>query len=211
MNKGFYLVFEGITGSGKTTQVKKLAKYLREKYPDKKIVLTREPGGSEIADKIRQVVQVIKFDEGMDPICEAYLYAASRAQTLRKVVQPILVQRGIVISDRSFVSSLAFQGGGRQLGLKEILKINQTAIGHLEPNLIVYLDLDVKASLRRCLDQDGDKFEMKGAKFFTKVARSYRQASRLNILKNKWLNVDASGSEGEVFARIIKAINPYLK
>ena len=100
--KGLYIAFEGVIGSGKSTQSKLLQKYLEKTIKDKLILATKEPGGSEIANEIRKTVQGTHIQEAMDPVCEAYLYAASRAQTLRTVVKPILDKGGIVISDRSF-------------------------------------------------------------------------------------------------------------
>lgn len=82
-----YIIFEGIIGTGKTTQSKRLFEYLKEQYKDKEVIWTREPGGTEVSDEIRKVVQGTDFEEHMDPICEAYLYASSRAQSLRTVVK----------------------------------------------------------------------------------------------------------------------------
>ena len=109
MSKGKYIVFEGIVGTGKTTQSKKLYQYFKKQYPRKKIIWTYEPGDSEIANEIRKIVQGTNFNEKMDSICEAYLYASSRAQTLRTIIKPVLEKNGIVIADRSFITSLAFQ------------------------------------------------------------------------------------------------------
>lgn len=104
-----YIVFEGMVGSGKSTQSKKLFEYLQVKYPERKIIHVREPGSTIIAQEIRLLAQSRVFEEEMDPICEAYLYAASRAQSLRHMVKPTLDAGGIVIADRSFISSLAYQ------------------------------------------------------------------------------------------------------
>lgn len=110
--KGLYIVFEGIVRTGKSTQAKLLANHLRNDFPNKEIVLTYEPGGTEIADAIRVLAQGTRFREEMDPICEAYLYASARSQSLRKIVRPTLEHGGIVIADRSYLSSVAYQGGG---------------------------------------------------------------------------------------------------
>jgi dTMP kinase len=104
-----YIVFEGMVGSGKSTQSKRLFDYLKEKYPDWNIIHVREPGSTIIAQEIRLLAQAREFEEEMYPICEAYLYAAARAQLLHTVVHPTLDAGGIVISDRSFITSLAYQ------------------------------------------------------------------------------------------------------
>jgi dTMP kinase len=132
---GKYIAFEGPSRSGKTTQVRLLEELLRRMFPDREIVVTREPGAgpgqSSIADVIRDIVQgriAQSFREQMTFMAEVYLYAASRAQTLRAVVLPALSRGAIVIADRCFVSSVAFQGGGRELGLQQVLGYNQLAV-----------------------------------------------------------------------------------
>src|SRR3989338_5871436 len=117
-----YIVLEGVVGCGKTTQAKKLYEHLKKNYPGREIILTREPGGSEIAERIRTLVQGTEFSEVMTPECEAYRYAASRAQTLRSIVSPTIQRGGTVISDRSFLSSMAFQGAARGLGTETVLE-----------------------------------------------------------------------------------------
>ncbi|MBX4187602.1 MAG: dTMP kinase [Candidatus Doudnabacteria bacterium] len=135
MTRGFYLVFEGPNRSGKTTQSNKLTEFMKEKYTNKEILVTREPGAgpgqSEIANDIRDIVQgqvAQSFSEPMNPYAEACLYAASRAQTLRMVIAPALERGAIVVADRSFISSLAFQGAGRELGIESVLELNRNAI-----------------------------------------------------------------------------------
>ena len=210
MKKGFYVIFEGSHGSGKTTQSKKLFEYLKEKYPNKEIIWTREPGGSEVADAIRKIVQGTKFGESMDPVCEAYLYAASRAQTLRTVVKPVLDRGGIVISDRSFITSLSLQSFGRKLGTDLVLKINKIAVGGVIPNLVLFLRLSIAVGLSRTSDHDGDKFENEKIPFLRKAELGYKKASKLNMFKGKWLNVNAEGCIDEVFGRVLKAIEKHF-
>lgn len=134
MKMGFYMAIEGPSRSGKTTQIKNLTEFWQKNYPEP-LVVTREPGAgpgqSEIADKIRDIVQgetAQGFKEEMNPWTEACLYAATRAQTLRRVVFPALRKGHNVLADRSFVSSLAFQGGGRGLGIPGVLELNLIAI-----------------------------------------------------------------------------------
>jgi dTMP kinase len=206
-----YIVFEGIVGTGKTTLSKKLYDYLKSKYPKKEVVWTCEPGGTEIAQKIRKCVQGTKFNEDMDPICEAYLYAASRAQSLRTIVKPIIEKGGIAISDRSFITSVANQGFGRDLGVKRALKINEPAVEGIHPDLVVFLDVAPKIAITRVHDGNGDKFERFGIDFYKKLRKGYKKISKMKMFKNKWVDVKLENDAIEKnFKIILKAVKPYL-
>lgn len=198
-----YIVFEGIVGTGKTTQSKLFVEYLSEKFPNKEVVWTREPGGSEIADEIRRVVQATPFKEPMEPICEAYLYAASRAQTLRSVVKPEIEKGNIVVSDRNFLTSLSFQAFGRGLGLDKVWNINKIAVEEMIPDMIIFLDLNVETAISRTQDADGDKFEKLGRNFFEKARGGYLKAGKSNMLKNSFVVIDASSSIEEIQKQVI--------
>lgn len=202
-----YIVFEGIVGTGKSTQAKLLFDYLKEKYPKKEIILTREPGGTEISEQIRKLVQGTKHDEKMEYVCESYLYAASRAQSLRTIVKPVLEKKGIVISDRSFISSLSYQGFARKLGLKKVLEINEVAIEGFIPDIIFYLDLDVETALKRTFDKDGDKFESKNISFFREIQKGYFEISELDMFEGKWKTIDANRSKHEISEDIKRTLH----
>lgn len=206
MKKGFYIIFEGCHGTGKTTQSKKLVELLKKKFPQKEVVWTREPGGSEIAESIRKLVQGTKFSEEMDFVCEAYLYAASRAHTLRKVVKPVLEKGGFVIQDNSFITSLAYQGAARGLSFETCLEINKIALADVLPDLVIHMSLDLQSSHARAFDSDGDKFERLGIEFDRKVEAGYKKASKLPMFKEKWINVNAEGDISDVFNKILKRI-----
>lgn len=193
-----YIAFEGIVGCGKTTQSRILAEKLGA-------VWTKEPGGDEISDAIRKVVQGTKFESEMDPVCEQYLYAASRAQTLRKVVKPILERGGTVVSDRSVFTSLAYQGFGRDLGIDKVLEINKEAVQDLWPDLVIFLDLDIDLALSRTKDQSGDKFESMDKEFFEKVRDGYLQIAKL--YKDIFVIIDGSGSSEEVAEKIWQTLS----
>jgi len=203
---GFYIIFEGCHGTGKTTQSKKLFEFLKKKFPHKEIIWTREPGGGEITESIRKLVQGTKFSEEMDPHCEAYLYAASRAQSLRRIVKPVLEKNGIVIQDNSFITSLAYQGAARKLGFETCLAINEIALGGTLPDLVIHLSLDLQASRARTLDADGDKFEKLGIEFDKRIETGYKKTSKLTMFKGKWINVNAEGDITDVFNKILKRI-----
>lgn len=174
-NRGKYIVFEGLPKCGKSTQANLLYKELTQKFPQRKIILTKEPGGSEIADAIRKLVQGTPFTEQMTPVCEAYLYAASRAQTLRTVIRPVVDEGGIVLADRSVLSSKAFQGGARGLGINTIDEINRVALHDSYADKVFFLDSDIKVCYERARKEyDGtDKFEAMDFDFFKKIRSGY--------------------------------------
>jgi dTMP kinase len=146
-----YIVLEGIVGSGKTTQVRKLVEYFRQS--EKIVTQVREPGSSPIAEDIRHLAQAKSWaDETMHPLTNAYLYAAARAQTLETIVRPALGRGDIVISDRSWLSSCAIQGEAQGLGIERILEINLPIVSGILPDLIIYLDADIDLALARTFD-----------------------------------------------------------
>jgi dTMP kinase len=204
-----YIVFEGIVGTGKSTQSKLLLDYLKSISKNKEVILTREPGGTEISEQIRKLVQGSKYSEKMDYACESYLYAASRAQSLRAIVRPILEKGGTIISDRSFISSLAYQGFARKLGLQKVLDINKVAIDGFIPDIIFYLKLDIESGLKRTFDKDGDKFESKDIDFFKEIEKGYAEISKLKMFEGKWFNIEAFGTKNEVFERIKKILHTF--
>lgn len=209
MKKGLYIVFEGIVGSGKTTQSKLLVERLKKEFPHREIVWTREPGGSEIAGAIRKVVQATEYEETMEPVSECYLYAAARAQMLRKVVVPVIRRGGIVVSDRSFVTSVAFQGAGRGLSYDIVLKINKVAVNDVYPDLLLFIDMDPAISLKRARDAIGDKWERMGLDFFQRTKKGYQFAKRK--LKKVWVDIDGNGSvekiHGKIYTRVVKLLH----
>ena len=218
MPRGLYIVFEGVVGTGKTTQSKLLVEDLKERFPDREIVWTREPGGSPIAEAIRTVVQGTTFPEPMDPMCEVYLYAAARAQSLRAVVKPVLDRGGIVVSDRSFCTSVAFQGGGRafrgggiQMEVEHVLKVNESAIEGFIPDIIIEIDLDPEIGLQRTFDKTGDKFESMPVEFFRKCIEGYCELSQNPRFAPIWKRVNGEGSMEEVEERIAEVLKDVLK
>jgi len=198
-----YIVFEGIPSSGKTTQSKLLTNYLQEKSGNKKVLWTREPGGSEIADDIRQVAQVNSYKEKMNPVCEAYLYASSRAQTLNTIVQPNLQQGNIVIADRSFITSLVFQGHFREIGVDKIFEINKIAINSIIPDIVIYINSNPTTCYNREKDLSGDKFERLNLDFYKTVYNGYTKVKTFPIIKDKWIDIDGNQSIEQVSETIV--------
>ena len=128
----------------------------------------------------------------MHPLTEAYLYAASRAQLLHTVVRPALDRGAIVISDRSVLSSLAYQGGAQGVSIEDILSLNELALRGSEADIIFGLSADIDTALSRTFDTAGDKFESYGREFFERVVSAYEKVSQMPIFANNWQNIDAS-------------------
>jgi dTMP kinase len=197
-----YIVFEGIVGSGKTTQVQKLVAYMRSLGHD--IIHVREPGSTPIAEDIRHLAQAKEWeDELMHPLTNAYLYAAGRSQTLHTVVAPALSAGKTVISDRCFLSSCAYQGEAQWLGIDTVLAVNEEAIRGILPDIVLYMDMDIDIALARTSDTLWDKWESMDKVFFQAIVRGYDKCEKLDIMKNRFVRIDANGSEEEVFERIL--------
>lgn len=177
MNKGLFITFEGPDGSGKTTQINACASYMREKGYD--VVLTHEPGGTPVGERIRELLLDPK-NKGMDDVCEALLYAASRAEHVKKVILPALRAGKAVISDRYIDSSYAYQGAGRGLG--DAVRVwNEYAIREAMPDLTVLLLLDpeegrkrIEARVKTGGATELDRIEMEKLEFHTKVYERYK-------------------------------------
>ena len=202
---GIFISFEGPDGAGKTTALEKLLPLLKERT-DKEVVLSREPGGSIIAEKIRKIILDI-HDEEMDPRTEALLYAAARRQHLVDAVLPALEEGKVMLSDRFVDSSIAYQGGGRQIGTKEVGEINDFAIdGHL-PDLTVYFDVTPDVGLGRIRkDHEGamDRLEKEAISFHNRVYDSYMQIVKDNPDRIK--TIDAEQAPEKVVSDALNVI-----
>lgn len=164
-----FVTFEGIDGSGKSTQAELLRARLEADGFD--VVVTREPGGTELGERIRDLVL---HGGHVSPWAEALLYAASRAQHVDEVIRPALERGAWVVCDRYVDSSVAYQGVGRELGLDRVLDLNLAAVGGLMPDRTFLLELDVAASSGR-LQGDHDRLEREPGDFHTRVADGYRE------------------------------------
>ena len=176
MSRGHFIAFEGVDGSGTTTQSRLLASHLRE--AGLPVTLTREPGGTPVAEKIRQLVLDPSL-EGVSPTAELFLYAASRSQHVEEVIAPSLDRGDVVICDRYIASSLAYQGYGRGLGVEVIERVNRLAVGECLPDATIYLLLPVEVAWTRLRRRDvADRLEQKGMALQEKVSRGYQQIAR---------------------------------
>ena len=205
MKKGCFIVIEGPDGSGKTTVCKLLAEKLKEEGHE--VVHTREPGGIDIAEQIRNVILDPK-NTAMDPKTEALLYAASRAQHLVERVIPSINEGKIVLCERFVYSSLVYQGYARGLGIDAIYDINRFAIGDMMPVLVIYLDVDEKTGLSR-VDSRGNKDRLDGesSAFHKKVVAGYQ------LIKERFKDfkvVDASKDVDTVLRDCMDIINSFI-
>ena len=172
MSKGYFITFEGPDGCGKTTQIERLREYLSSKGFD--IVLTREPGGTPISEKIRAILLDPENKEESG-VTEALLYAASRAQHVAEKIKPALEEGKIVLCDRFMDSSLAYQAYARDLG-EDVISINMFAIQGCSPDLTIFLDLDPEIGQKRQVERGKlDRLEQEGLSFQKKVYDGYQQ------------------------------------
>lgn len=175
-NKPLYIAFEGGEGSGKSTQSRLLAEKIGSSA-----ILTREPGGTPTGSRLREILLSPETGE-LDPWTEAYLMAADRAELTKEVIRPNLTQRKHVISDRTFASSIAYQGAGRELGEDEILKLNLANPQLILPDLMFVLLPPSPEELARRMNRNLDRFEQAGDDFHTRIALSFGQMA--NFLAN---------------------------
>ena len=171
--RGAFVSVEGLDGSGKGTQIAYLADALDRFGFD--VVHTREPGGTPIGEKIREIL-LDRENSGMTDITEALLYAASRAQHVREKIRPAVEKGQLVLCDRFLESSVAYQGGGRQLGVDRVLEINREAVDGTMPDVTVYLDICHREALkRRCAASEPDRMEMEADSFHARVEEAYHE------------------------------------
>lgn len=196
-----FITFEGPDGSGKSTIIQKVYDYLIENNYD--VIKTREPGGSPIAEKIRNLILDTENTE-MDYRTEALLYAASRAQHVEETILPALNENKIVLCDRFLISSLAYQGVGRDLGIENVRKINEFAINGVFPDFVLFFDVDPITTLKRKSSLDtADRLEKEGNNFHERVYYGYKEI--LNSEKNIEI-IDATQSVEDVFSQCIKVL-----
>ena len=201
MKKGKLVTFEGGDGAGKSTQLKLLKDYLeREKI---EFILTREPGGTEVSEKIRKILK--SKENKICAECEALLYAAARAELVNEIILPALKEGKTVICDRFIDSSLAYQGQARGLGEEAVLKANELALKGLKPDLTFFLDIAPDISFKRKGGADGDdRLENEGEAFHRKIYECYiNLASRE---KGRICKLDATQNPEHIHEEIIRTL-----
>ena len=196
-----FINFEGPDGSGKSTIIQKVYDYLIENNYD--VIKTREPGGSPIAEKIRNLILDTENIK-MGYRTEALLYAASRAQHVEETILPALNENKIVLCDRFLISSLAYQGVGRGLGIENVRNINDFAINGIFPDFVLFFNVDPITTLKRKSSLDtADRLEKEGNNFHERVYNGYKEI--LNSEKNIEI-IDATQSVEDVFSQCIEVL-----
>ena len=167
--RGIFITVEGGDGAGKSTQLANIRQYMEERNID--AIFTREPGGTVIAEKIREII-LDPENEGMEDLTEALLYAASRAEHVRKVIAPALESGTTVVCDRFVDSSIAYQGYGRGLG-EVVETINAPAVNGYVPDLTIFLDLEPEVAMNRISNRGHDRLEIESPDFHDRVHEGY--------------------------------------
>jgi dTMP kinase len=224
--RGKFITFEGLDGTGKSTQLRKLAAALR--LAGHKVVETREPGGTVTGEKIRRVL-LDSATQGLSPMAEMALMFASRAQHIAEVIQPALERGQIVLCDRFTDSTEAYQGSGRKLGSDAVLELHRILCGNLQPDLTILLDSDPAMSLgrarlrnQRASDRaknsnksagkthvDENRFEQQSRNFFARVRDGYMAIAARE--SQRVVAVDASGPPTQTHRRIVDVVHHKLK
>lgn len=209
MPKGIFITFEGIDGCGKSTQLSLLREYLESRGMD--IVLVREPGGTAVGEKIREILLDRKNDT-MVSTAEILLYEAARAQITEEVIRPALLQGKAVICDRFFDSASAYQGHARGLGMELVGELNKIATGGLEPDITFLLDILPREALlrRKVRGEAEDRLEALGLSFQEKVREGYLALASGSSGNGRIRIIDASCSMQEIADEIRRNIDAFL-
>lgn len=199
--RGLFVTLEGPDGSGKSTMISLVGQYLAERGIDH--VITREPGGTSIGEKIRGII-IDRDNSKMGAETEALLFAASRAQHVHEKILPSIEAGKVVVCDRFLLSSLAYQGVGRGLGIQEVKAVNDFGLRGITPDLILFFHVDPEVTLLRKTNEGGDRLEEEGGAFHKEVYEGY-----MNLLKmypENIIMIDAEKPIDEVYAQTITAL-----
>jgi dTMP kinase len=201
-----FITFEGVEGCGKTTQARLLAARFAEHGA--RTLVTREPGGAAISEQIRAILLDNKND-GMDPMAEALLYVASRAQFVAEIVRPALAVGTVVICDRYADSTLAYQGYGRGLDVGTLEQLNTIATGGLVPDITLLLELSVAEGLdRRHKEGNANRLDNAGSAFHERVRNGYHALAAAD--PQRWRVIDAAAAPSVVAAEVWSALSPFV-
>ena len=206
-NKGLFITFEGVEGAGKTTLIQKLVQYFTEKKQD--IFLTREPGGSELGKKLRAII--LNAEEKIYPSAELFLFLADRAQHVEDCIKPALQAGKIVLCDRFIDSTIAYQGFGRGMDIKQLSLLNKLATNSLEPDLTLLLDLPPEIGLKRAktrnieqnLTIDEGRFEAEALQFHQKIRYGFLSLAKQ---EKRFFIINAEQDAEQVFHTVIQYI-----
>jgi dTMP kinase len=214
-HRGKFITFEGLDGTGKSTQIEKLAKALRAR--GLVVVVTREPGGTQIGEKIRDVILDSATAE-LSPMAEMALMFASRTQHIREVIAPAVAQGKVVLCDRFTDSTEAYQGAGRKLGSRPVLELHRILCDDLQPDLTLLMDSDVGTSVERARrrnqksavkngrsQKDENRFEQENRAFFGRVRHGYMVIARRE--PERVVVINARGTPSQTHAKILDAVS----
>lgn len=199
MMQGLFITFEGPDGCGKTTQMKLLAEYFEKK--GKEVVLTREPGGKGLGEKVREIL--LNYDGKVSDRCESFLFLADRAQNIDIIVNPAVKEGKIVLCDRHIDSTVAYQGYGRGLNIDRINMLNNLATNGKKPDLTFVFDVDVETSMKR-VGKEKDRMESAGIDFHNRVRKGYLELAKQEPKRIKVL--DATKSIEEIHKDVINIL-----
>lgn len=204
--KGKFITFEGCEGVGKSTQMKWLSEHLEKNNIP--CIFTREPGGSAIAEKIRELILEPSHTD-MSNVCEALLYSAARNQHLKDIVIPNMEQGINVICDRFTDSTFAYQGVGRGLGIEFIESLNKLSIENILPDATIFLDLHPREAFDRKGGRDSkDRLELMDMEFHERVYSGYKML--VERYPDRIIEIDASGEKKDTHKKVIEAVNKVL-
>jgi dTMP kinase len=204
---GFFISFEGIDKSGKSTQADMLAKHLQTKGYE--VVFTYEPGATELGKEIRHLVLTWKPHGDVDPTAEMFLFAADRAQHVSEVIKPALEKNKIVITDRYVDSTLAYQGYGRGLDLNQLASTQQVATGGLLPHMTIWVDVDVETARARFGKEKADRLESENDGLFERVRAGYEKLYLAS--PQRFLKVDGCRTIEDIFEEICRGVEKRLE
>lgn len=209
----FFITFEGVEGSGKTTQIQRLKKYLTQKGISCKV--TREPGGCPISEKVRKILLNPDHQE-MVPICELLLYEAARAQHVKEVIEPFLKKGGVVLCDRFSDATIAYQGYGRRIDLKWIELLNHLSSQGIRPDVTFLLDCPSDVGLKRALQRNRalkqereERFEREEIQFHQLVRKGYLAIAKKEPRRMKV--IDTREGEDKVFETIRQIVDELIE
>lgn len=208
MSRGAFITFEGSEGCGKSTQTKRLGARLEEIGVP--VLITREPGGTAIGEKIRELLQFAPESLAMTPEAELLLFEASRSQLVREIIRPALERGTVVISDRFFDSTTVYQGVARKLDPEIVEKLNDFAVGADKPDLTFVLELKIATARERLLRrvrpvQAVDRMEQEPVEFYERVCEGYRELARRDPARMRLL--DGSQSPDEIENEIWREVS----
>lgn len=204
MSRGIFISIEGPDGSGKSTQIENIKEFFHDKNMD--IIFTREPGGTPIGERIRGIILDRKCSE-MDPMTEAMLYAAARAQHVAQVIRPALEKGKIVICDRFVDSSIAYQGYGRKLG-EVVASINHFAVKECMPDMTILLKLDPTVGKHRISEDQQDRLEAEREAFHQEVYKGYLELEK--NFPDRIVGIDADRGINEIKVDIYEKLEKIL-